>query len=211
MRKTVVLWAAAALLSLSATRSSADVMDSVNEFAPPHATDQWGGYEVGWFYTPSSSYVLTGIETRFAGTDGRTCTLEFFQNGPPSVGGSVRLGSAAFATAATPTWSGVTFAGAIHLTAGSTYFVGLRNTQPVRGNPGVLGYNVTNQPGATALSYRFSWGSGLYEYSYNEAPWTQPILRFNGNGPDVVPEAGTLSALMGLLSGGALLILRRRR
>jgi len=139
MTRRVVVVAAAFILSGWATPVTADVMDGVHELAPPEATDQWGAYEVGWFYTPSSSYILTGIETRFASTDGRTCTLEFYRNGPPSVGGSVLLGSAAFATAATPTWSGGTFSTEVPLAAGSTYFVGFRNTQPVHGNPGVLG------------------------------------------------------------------------
>jgi hypothetical protein len=188
-------------LAVCAPMSRADsVMDGVNMGATPSG-DSWYATDVGWFYTPSFSYQLTGVETRFSSLDSRLCTLEFFRVGPPSDPGSVLLRSSPFAPSTS--WAGGTFA-PLALTAGTTYFVGIRNTQ-------WLGVNATNDPGATVWSpLRWDYdNSGSYAAVESGRYTSQPILRFRG--PDAIPEAGTLTALMGLLSGGGLLILRRRK
>jgi len=148
--------AAMALCGLGA-HVKADVMDGVNDFATPYAYDEYFATEVGWYYTPSSSYVLTGVETQFYDTVGGECTLEIFKNGPPPVGGSVLLGSAAFTTTTTysPTWSGGTFLAPVALTSGTTYFVGFRNVSGFGVN-----YTDTTDPRRRQLAYRFGPCSG---------------------------------------------------
>lgn len=85
----------------------------------------YGVADIGWYYTPSTSYTLTQIETLFdtLGTD-RTITFAVFTNTPAD--GGLELGSATFATTE-GTLGGPVFGTGISLTGGTTYFVGLEN------------------------------------------------------------------------------------
>src|SRR5438067_920352 len=85
-------------ISLSSQMArAATVVDSRNApfFAPSSAA--WGVADVGWTYTPSSSYLLSGLLTEFA-TDGsgisQTVTEELYSGDP--VDGGALLGSASF-------------------------------------------------------------------------------------------------------------------
>lgn len=62
-------------IALAAAPANAQtiVADAVNDgIVPDYA--HWGLNNMGWYYTPTTSYLLTGIGTRFAEVDGRTVT-----------------------------------------------------------------------------------------------------------------------------------------
>jgi hypothetical protein len=164
----------AALLCIFAFSAFADVLvDSVNQNGYPEE-NVWLAADVGWEYTPTISYTLTGVFTKFGGYgDNRTVTVEVYDD-LPGDGGSL-LRSAGF----TPT--GQTFCGAsfspINLIAGHTYFIGFRNVAN-------LGVNVTGNPEATTLSllYYSYADDGSYSIIQDTAPGTStPILEFYGH------------------------------
>ena len=76
---------------------SAAVIDSVNAGRNADA-NAWGVPEVGWIYTPSFSYNLTGVGTKFGSGDPRTITVEVYDE-LPSQGGTL-LRSAIFSPVA---------------------------------------------------------------------------------------------------------------
>src|SRR5690349_5710889 len=71
---------AAAVMS---ARAAAQVQIDINTTKANQA-DFWAGRSsVGWYYTPSTSFFLTAIETRFgAGGANRTVTAELWSNRP---------------------------------------------------------------------------------------------------------------------------------
>ena len=218
MRQSVryaVLCAAALATITAAGQAEAGwiIADSVNESATPafYAPGSpynltWGASQVGWFYTPSYSYDLWEVTTKFGVTDNRLVTVDVFQASRGRDGsllspgiGELPLRSAQFAPK-TDAFAGGIFT-PLTLTAHETYFIGFEN---VNG----LGLNVTLDSGATSLpgGLRFGFvnGGGYY-------PWpiggflSQPILQFQFDPPNV-PEPSTL-ALFGIGSciaaGGA--------
>ncbi len=123
-----------------------------------------GANEVGWLYTPTSSYALDGINTKFGFANNQTVTVEIYNGAPSS---STLLRSAIF-TALSNQFSGGTFA-SLSLLAGQSYFIGFRNV-------GGLGVNFTNDAGATALAplrYGFS-NDGTYPFSFSGTPTLNP-------------------------------------
>jgi hypothetical protein len=189
----------AAVALAAAHPAQASVVDSVNANKTPPPFGTWAANEVGWQYTPSFSYDLSGILTKFAAVDNRTVTAELY-NGLPTAGG-VLLGSGAF----TPStgFAGGAFAN-LPLTAGHAYFVGFRGV-------GGLGVNVTENPGATYLSDLHYDGGNSGSYTIPEVgDFTgQPILEFEGSIPSPAPEPGSLALLA--TGGLPLLGLLRRR
>src|ERR1700733_11783301 len=77
-----------------ASAANADsVADSVNVGDSGDSGAYWGSSEVGWLYTPSSSYSLSGIETKFSipnqtTIEDRTVTVVVYQGGTPANGGT---------------------------------------------------------------------------------------------------------------------------
>jgi len=110
-----------------AVLSANQIVDSFNAGEPLATNIVWSTItDIGWYYTPSTSYTLTQIETIFngAGTD-RTITFAVFTD-LPATGGTL-LGSQTFNSAlAEGSFAGPTFTG-IPLTGGTTYFVALEN------------------------------------------------------------------------------------
>lgn len=190
---SVCVSAIATTITISAvcpSSAQAAVIDSVNANRSPSANSFWGVSEVGWFYTPTFSYTLNGINTKFGSggfANNRTVTVEIY-NGAPSAGTLLR--SANF-TALINQFSGGTFA-SLNLTAGQNYFIGFRNVSS-------LGVNFTNESGATALSslrYGFA-NNGSYPDSFNFIPNTQAILQFTQNSTPI-PTPALLPGLAGL-------------
>jgi hypothetical protein len=186
------------LLSVLSLSASAAVVDGVNA-AASNDSSTWNATEVGWFYTPTFSYNLTGIETKFGSfVDSRTVTVEVYTDSPGS--GGMLLRSADF-TALANAFSGGFFA-PLSLTSGTTYFIGFRNV-------GNFNVNLTNDTGATNLP-----GGLLYSFdnngSYSIGPETlftaQPILQFHDD--SAVPEPSTW--VLGLSAAALLLRFRHR-
>ncbi len=160
-------------------------IDSINESAIPTATT-WNATEVGWFYTPTFSYALSGITTKFGPVlDLRTITLEFYDAFPGS--GGIILRSADF-TPLSNTFSGPQFS-PLNLQAHQTYFFGFRNV-------GGMFTNVTSDLGATSLAggLRYSFANdGSYALGPEAGFTTQPIIQFQSlqNPIATVPDPST--------------------
>jgi hypothetical protein len=176
----------------------AAVIESVNATSSPNPGSSWAAVDVGWLYTPSISYWLTGVETKFGTVDARTVTVEIYSGAPPQ--GGTLLRSADF----TPS---MTFAGAsfepLLITAGQQFFIGFRNLAGLGSN------TTTANEGMQSLgpTYHDFDGSGSYAV---HVPWTtgdvdRPILLLNGT---AVPEPGTCACVAVALTCFAA---RRRR
>ena len=163
----IVAAAATAMFCFAgASAANADtIADSVNLGASGWSGAYWGSSEVGWLYTPSSSFNLSGIETKFSipsntSIEDRTVTVALYAGNTPHNGGTF-LGSFTFnsALADNNTLGGGTFATPISLSAGSTYFVGFENVGPAADSTGPnnndLGVNFTADAGATFLSNEY--------------------------------------------------------
>ncbi len=162
------------------------VADSINGGATPSVPlgfpQTWNVGEVGWFYTPTFSYDLTGIATKFGSANAQIVTAEIY-SAHPSIGTLLR--SADFSPIANA-FAGGQFA-ALRLVANETYFFGFRNVRS-------LGVNVTNDIGATNLPGRIWFdlsrngrysSSGPAEGSF----LNQPIVQFQTQTVGaVVPE-----------------------
>jgi hypothetical protein len=216
-RRTVV--ALAAVVLAADAGAQAVVRDAVNDTRLPD-NDLYVVGNIGWFYTPTLSYTLGGIYTRFfdAGTD-RDVTVELL-SAPRAVGGAL-LASATFNSAlARGRLGGGFFAAPVALTAGTTYFVGFRNVAPPNARDPILvpdsqllGVNYTVAAGARSLGAAFSDDANVGLYAdRTTGPETQPILQFLGPADvSVVPEPATLALVapgLVLVAGAAL---RRRR
>lgn len=199
-RKTLLAFGFISVLALGGSARADMVMDRINDTKTPETRKYQTARDVGWFYHPSLTYTLTGINTEFGPTvDNRTVTVEFFLAGPPSNGGSL-LGSGTFTPLANA-FAGGTFA-PIEVTAGTKYFVGFRNVSG-------LSLNTTTDIGAVVASdLRFDT-DGLGGYTLISAPGDadRPILQFVGR---AVPEpSGVLMISSGVL--GLIAYSRRRR
>jgi hypothetical protein len=161
------------LAVLLCNAASAAVVDSFNADKNP-AAGAWGVSEVGWIYTPGSSYNLTGVRTKFGsgpGSYSRTVTLEVYDE-LPSQGGTL-LRSAAFSPLA-DAFAGGSF-GSLAVTAGEDYFIGFRNVNN-------LGSNFTTDPYSASVSHLF-YGiqdAGIYGSENAFLDYTQAILQFEG-------------------------------
>jgi hypothetical protein len=202
-----------------ASAANADtIAASVNLGDSGYSGAYWGSSEVGWLYTPSSSYSLSGIETKFSipnqtTIEDRTVTVVVYQGGTPANGGTF-LESFAFnsALADNNTLGGGTFATPISLSAGTTYFVGFENVGPAADSTGPnsndLGVNFTADSGATFLSNLYydspgsstcNTGAGFACEDTNMDILGQPILAFLTPSP---VSTTPLPAALPLFAGG---------
>jgi hypothetical protein len=186
------------LVAFAAQSASGSVIESINEGIAPNTGAPWNAWDVGWVYTPSSSYLLTGITTRFARADGRNSTLAVYS--APPVDGGVLLRSAVF-TPLADVYSGGTFE-ALHLNKDTSYFFGFINVDG-------LGVNVTYQPDQQVLNpgIYYSFGGTLSRARFDTGPQlsvhAQPIVRFIGDAEVPEPPTVALFALAALSAGYA--------
>ena len=164
---------------LTVTGVSADVIDSVNASFRPCGF--YGAGEVGWLYTPSFSYTLTGINTRFSGD--RIINIEVYDDAPPN--GGTLIGSTSFVPGTEPRedpFVGADFPTPISFVAGQDYFIGFNNTAQ-------MGANVTCHDQAIRLdNYSAMTTNSTYDGSFTpattESPHQsiicRPILQFEG-------------------------------
>jgi hypothetical protein len=157
--------------------------------------------DIGWYYTPSTSYTLTQIETLFetAGTD-RTITFAVFTDRPAN--GGTLLGSATFATDE-GTLGGPVFTTGIPLVGGTTYFVGLENIDGLGVNQvnyddpdnGANGPTGSVSPGTEWQDEDSSANFGTEGCSDTDDWFCKPEIEFLEANPTGVPEPDTFVLL----------------
>jgi hypothetical protein len=190
-------------------------VDNINGSATPPFVNYGGPRDIGWYYTPSLTYDLTGIFTTFRavpnGTGSRTVTVQI-QSERPVNGGTV-LGQGTFAADSGAGGNlGASFA-PVHLTAGTTYFVDFLNTvgmgvnlgswQDVGGTPTPsagatvnLGTWYGNLVGNTSTNFTTATDTNgaYYATATGNVSFAEPILRFEGTIPEPV-SLGTIVLL----------------
>ena len=186
------------LLVAPSTRADS-LIQSFNADKDP-STDTFYASEAGWLYTSSQSYDLTRIATRFASTDGRVVTVEFY-DGLPS-GGANLLASTNFIPFP-DVFSSADFFTPIHVDAGHSYFVGFRNISG-------LGSNITFDPAKTDVGPAYISSGGNSLYTSLCLPSNAPILEFFGGNEEVTPTPLPTSALTGTVLLGAFALRGRR-
>lgn len=186
----------ATLLTLSP--AFAQTVDSVNSSSTPANPFILFTQDLGWLYTPETSYLMNGVQTRFGISPradyNRTVTLEIYSDLPASGGILLR------ATSFTPIADG--FAGGsfadLPIIAGDAFFVGFRNVLS-------LGGNITSQIDAANLGAAYTSDDQSYSMVTTGGFLPQPILRFEY----VIPEPG--SSFLLSLGAASVLGFRSRR
>lgn len=194
-------------------------MASFNEFAVL-TNRQFNASAIGWYFTPTSSFFLTSIQTRFNGafqSADRVVTAELWSD-RAAVGGSLLRSSQFQSGSALDTFGGGAF-DAFWLEAGTTYFIGFRN---VAG----LGRNSTEQDGSQSSGHLyFSLGDpalGDYAHLQNVTMVYNPSfalqgyteeLSIVGNMPTTAtPEPASMILMAtGMVGMGVVTMVRRRR
>lgn len=190
-------------LALIGSTGQCGVIESFNEGLEPNYGAPWYAREVGWLYSPSSSYTLTEITTRFAYEGSRTITLAVYS--APPLDGGVLLRSANFTPLANA-YSGSEI-DPLEVKKGSSYFVAFINVRDV-------GVNVTYEPNQQTLGPGLYYGftGSLEKAIFDTGPQVsvhgQPIIRFVGKEAEV-PEPTTLSLFAAAALG--LACLRRKQ
>ena len=212
LSKSIITLTSLLALSLTAAPARAQsVVASVNASRAP-ADEFWLSASVGWFYTPTTSFLLQSVHTMFFATGGtdRNVIVELLTE--PRFNGGVLLASGEFNTLlARGRFGGVTFATPIQLDASTRYFIGFRNMAPTGAGDfelervsELLRANYTDVDGAdffSALRYDFE-NDGQYKLELDEGSNTQPILEFiRQDATTVVPEPSTVWLLVAGLTG----------
>jgi len=157
------------------------------------SSDIWAVPDVGWAFTSPLTTVISGVQTEFYQTDGRTVTLEFYSGIPNQIGSSllaqalyIPVGGSLFGPSI----------GNVSLTAGTTYFVGFKGVQGLGVN-----YTGSGDPGVTDLALYYDTAPPPYFDKLQTGYSTgRPILSFEGSIPESgVPEpAAVWSTAIGL-------------
>ncbi len=175
--------AALAIGLLTATAAHANTInqESVNVGNAPTAGVNWAPQDVGWYWTSSTSFSLTGIATEFASTDGRQITVEILNDRGAVAGGGTVLGSATYNPAG-GTLGGVTFATALSVAAGTQYFIGFLGVEG-------LGINVT---GLLPTDATFLTGTTLPPDGFGDSGDGDFASEFTGGGAATSGTCGGL-------------------
>lgn len=194
-------------------------MASFNEFATL-TSKQFNASAIGWYFTPTSSFFLTSIQTRFNGefqSADRTVVAELWSD-RGAAGGSLLRSSEFQSSSALDVFGGGLF-DAFWLEAGTTYFIGFRN---VAG----LGRNSTDLDGTLSSGHLyFSLGDpalGDYAHLQNVTMIYNPTFALQGytQDPSIVgnmpttatPEPASMILMAtGMVGMGVVTMVRRRR
>jgi hypothetical protein len=224
-----ILAVCCALRMMGQTPVAAGYIDSINPNGVPEDFVSYGSLNnIGWYYTPTQSYSLTGISTDFGldefGGGLRTITVQI-QTDRPVNGGTVLDQGTFQGSGLTDGILGASFATPVQLTAGVTYFVDFLNLQGMGLNIGqwasVNGVDVPTNGATTRLgAYYFGSNTDVsftnsisgdaadQSNGYGTASGLEPILFFSGT-PSVVPEPSSF-LMLGIGVVGAAWKFRRR-
>lgn len=203
------------------SRPALAYIDNINGAAVPASQINYQGIDgIGWYYSPTFSYYLTGVNSYFnplfSGPT-KTVTLEI-QTERPTIGGSL-LRQGTFTASNAGGNLGASFAPLL-LEVGHTYFVDYTGTDQIGINLGTWEYDSSNnpQPSGGATTNLGIWytnsNNGFanvqtqpYGFATNNShvSGSEPILRFDGF---TVPEPSSI-IILGI--GGWILLFRRRR
>jgi hypothetical protein len=196
-------------LAVLAVPARAQVQVDINTNVPNANAYFTTQSSMGWYFTPSSSFFLTALQTRFNSTQGsngnRLVTAEIWSN-RPAVGGSLIASGAFQSNSALGILGGASF-NSLLLQAGIQYFIGFRNVQG-------LGVNFAFNPSTSLGPRYFSRGPNFTDDRYERSASEEgaPILRLVGTESTVVPEPMTMTLLAtGLVGIGAAGYIKRRR
>lgn len=204
----------ALIMATAVSGAQADVFDSYNENLQP-GNFFWAAPSgtIGWYWTPDADVLLGGIQTKLATAsninNNATFTTTLYSD-RPAAGGS-ELGSFTWngTSFIEGDWLGGSFAAALALTGGTTYFVGMSGWEQSLfggGGSGVNWIDPPDQPGGQSLGA----GSGYTGFGFDTQMNTSgvpanidsPILRF------ISVPAPLSTAILGL---GGVMATRRRR
>ena len=87
--KRGLFWLAVALTT-GASSGNAAIIVSINGADNPDLAASWNVPEVGWLFTPTFSFTISSIGTKFGSSDGRIVNAEIFSGAP---GALVLLGA----------------------------------------------------------------------------------------------------------------------
>ena len=79
--KRGLFWLAVALAT-GASSGNAAIIVSINGMDNPDLAASWNVPDVGWLYTPTFSYTISSIGTKFGSSDGRIVNAEIFSGAP---------------------------------------------------------------------------------------------------------------------------------
>lgn len=214
---------AVALVGITANLRADFVYDTVNGgFSPGNY--YWGAADTGWYYTPTTDVNLVSIQTQLRTAsninNNVTFTTTVYSDRPAAAGSvldSFTWNGTAFVDGP---WLGGSFSSPLHLTGGTTYFLGFSGWAAALFPGGGAGVMMVEDfpyqtgpayPGTELLDGYLSVGSpGSFDTAYGPGSWPNtPILRFIAADPvEEIPEPASM-ILFGL--GGLGLIAARRR
>jgi hypothetical protein len=214
-----LLRCAFSLCALSTAAFGNQIAASFNAGQPQAVNTYWAPItDIGWYYTPSTSFDLVGVDTiftttTFAGDIDRSVTIGIWTDRPSNGGTLLESGSFNTATAR-GVYGGATFSGTL-LTAGTTYFVGLENILNLGVNE--VSYSTSGgnsgPPGSVALNSTWadSGGAGFGTEASNGTTWfDKPVMEFLEPSPvSGAPEPASM-LLAGIGFCGVVLLRKRR-
>lgn len=217
---------AIAIASFAAISANAAILQEINGDKTP-AFYYWGhpSGTMGYYWTPAEDMNLESIQTqlntRGFNTNNNFILTTTLYSDRPAVGGTA-LGSYTFNGAGYGGgWTSGSFSSALHLTAGTQYFIGFSGWDQVLtggGGGGVVFTDPADYPAGTTFEDLFPLYSGTaFDIQITAGPnpvnLDMPILRFVGTLPD--PDPGTVpepSSLILLSAGMAMFgVVRWRR
>jgi hypothetical protein len=174
--------------------------------------------EVGWYFTPASSFDLSGLDTYFSshvsGGDNLSRTVNIVVMTDRGVDGGTLLGETSFnSDDAIGQFGGADFSTPISLTGGTRYFVGFQNVASLGINTclGSEACGVTVLPGAQDGDYSLQFANPFAPAGQETCDSLDcPALEFFQSSVSVTtPEPASLP--LACLGFGGVLLLRKKR
>lgn len=213
--KNTIQTTCTALIIATSLSGANIVIDNFNQGQTQASNTVWAPQTgIGWYYTPTTSYSLVGLNTIFTQSNSssdtdRLVSIGIYTN-RPAAGGTLLGGGTFNSSTARGVYGGATFAG-ISLTAGTSYFVAFSNILSLGVNQVSFTPN-SGPPGSVAVGATWTnVNDNFNTAASNGTTWfDKPVLQFLGPGPvGNTPEPATWTMLAG--GAGLLALIRRKR